>query len=667
MSTRSVETVRRPPFTGVLPAAALSRHRSAMRSGMNCTAYEWLGAHPVTENGKTGTRFAVWAPNAREVCVLLDRNHWQHGAFYLHGSDLGVWQGTVPDVGPGEVYKYSIRTQSGELLQKSDPYAFQAEVPPKTASVVTDLSQYQWQDQEWMERRRQTNWYERPLQTYEVHLGSWRRPKDGRRYLSYLELADQLVDYALDMGFTHLQLMPITEYPFDGSWGYQATGYFAPTSRYGTPDDFRMFVDRCHQAGLGVLLDWVPGHFPTDAHGLARFDGTSLYEHADPRQGFHPDWNTNIFNYGRNEVRNFLFSSARFWCEVYHVDGLRVDAVASMLYLDYSRQPGQWIPNRFGGRDNLEAIQFLKDLNVMLHGEYPGIMTIAEESTAWPGVSRPVYDGGLGFTMKWDMGWMNDTLRYLRRDPLYRGHHQHDLSFRSLYGFTENFVLPLSHDEVVHGKKSLVSQMPGDHWQMFANLRLLLGYQATLPGKSLLFMGAELAQWTEWNHDIELDWMLESIDTHAGIKRFVKDLNFLVRNHPSLHELDTTHAGFAWIQADDAVNSVYAFSRFAKEGKETTIVILNMTPVPRGDYRVGVPEAGFYKEVLNSDAWMYGGTDVGNQGGVESEPVQMHGRAQSIQVQLPPLGMLVFKAEPSRRPAEAAARPSLKATPPAVR
>jgi len=622
---------------------------------MNCTAYEWLGAHPVVNGNQIGTRFGVWAPNAREVCVVSDRNQWTHGAFYLNSSDDGVWFGTVPEMRPGETYKYSIRTLTGELIEKCDPYGFACEHPPRTASIVTDLSQFHWHDDDWIEHRSTSNWYEQPVQIYEVHLGSWRRPKDGRQYFSYSELADQLIEYCQGLGFTHLQLMPITEYPFDGSWGYQSTGYFAPTSRHGTPQDFMMFVNKCHRAGLGVLIDWVPGHFPTDAHGLDQFDGTALYEHADPRQGFHPDWNTNIFNYGRYEVRNFLLSSARFWCDKYHVDGIRVDAVASMLYLDYSRNSGQWIPNRFGGRENLEAIQFLKDLNVMLHGEFPGIMTIAEESTAWPGVSRPVYDGGLGFTMKWDMGWMNDSLRYLRRNPIHRQHHQNELSFRSLYAFTENFVLPLSHDEVVHGKKSLLSQMPGDQWQMFANLRLLLGYQAVLPGKTLVFMGAELGQWTEWNHDSELDWVLESIDTHAGIKRYVKDLNYLVRENPALYERDCSHDGFAWIQADDALNSVYAFCRFSKNHEQTLVAVLNMTPTPRDGYRVGVPLGGEYKEILNSDSWLYGGTDVGSGGGVTSDPIHMHGQPYSIELTLPPLGMLVLRyAGPKRKPTDAA-------------
>lgn len=618
---------------------------------MNCTAYEWLGAHLCDDENRTGTRFAVWAPNAREVCVVCDGNSWSHGGFYLNSSDSGVWSGFIPGMGAGEAYKYSIRTQAGNLIEKADPYAFFSEVPPKTASVVYDLSNYQWSDQAWMAERASTNWFSQPINVYEVHLGSWRRPKDGRKYYSYRELADQLIKYAVEMDYTHLQLMPISEYPFDGSWGYQPTGYFAPTSRYGTPIDFMSFVNRCHEAGIGVLIDWVPGHFPTDGHGLGQFDGTSLYEHQDARKGFHPDWNTYIFNYGRNEVRDFLYSNARFWCEKYHIDGLRVDAVASMLYLDYSREAGEWIPNQFGGRENLEAIQFMKDCNTMLHGEFPGILTIAEESTAWPGVSRPVYTGGLGFTMKWDMGWMNDTLKYMRNDPIHRRFHQNQLSFRSLYAFSENFMLPLSHDEVVHGKRSLISQMPGDQWQQFANLRLLLGYQGTVPGKKLLFMGGEFGQWTEWNHDTELDWALLEFDTHAGMKRFVHDINHLVIKHPALHELDHSPEGFSWIQADDAANSVYAFGRYSSGGKEKLVVAMNMTPVPREGYRVGVPDAGYYKELLNSDAKLYGGTDVGNGGGVESEPTPMHGMANSIELTLPPLAILVMKAEPTRQDA----------------
>jgi 1,4-alpha-glucan branching enzyme len=607
--------------------------------------YNTLGAHVAEVDGVHGTRFAVWAPNAAEVSVLCDANHWKHGKNQLRGSDSGIWSGFVPELGHGTAYKYGIRTRSGQFLEKSDPFAFYAEHPPKTASIVYNHEPFPWRDDEWMRKRQSTNAHEKPLSIYEVHLGSWKRPKDGRRYFSYRELAHQLVDYSHEMGFTHLQLMPITEYPFDGSWGYQATGYFAPTCRYGTPDDFKYFVDYCHQADLGVLIDWVPAHFPTDGHSLGRFDGTACYEHADPRQGFHPDWGTYIFNYGRNEVREFLFSSARFWLEMYHVDGLRVDAVASMLYLDYSRDEGQWIPNQYGGRENLEAIQFLKDLNIHVHGEFPGILTIAEESTAWGGVSHPVYNGGLGFSMKWDMGWMNDTLRYMAHEPVHRAYHQNDLSFRMIYAFTENFVLPLSHDEVVHGKKSLLSQMPGDYWQQFANLRLLYAYQYTSPGKKLLFMGGELGQWTEWNHDSQIDWALLGHRYHDGLRRLIGDLNHLHRSNAALHELDFKSEGFNWIQADDWKNSVFAFIRMAKNSDDCIVAVANFTPVPREDYRVGVPRPAFYREMLNTDAGIYGGGNIGNGGGVSSEPVKSHGRSDSIVLTLPPLSMVILKPE----------------------
>ncbi len=626
--------------------ALSSRQHYAMNTGMDCTAYRYLGAHRVVQEGREGTRFAVWAPNAREVCVICDENGWQHGGFYLNSSDSGVWSGFMPGVSVGSKYKYSLRTPGGAIIEKADPYAFYSEQPPQTASIVYDITRFEWGDQEWMSARREFDWAHSPMTVYEVHLGSWKRPWDGRRYHSYAELAEMLGEYCRELGFTHVELMPITEYPFDGSWGYQATGYFAPTSRFGTPEDFQKFVDSLHQQGLGVIVDWVPAHFPSDPHALGRFDGTALYEHADPRQGFHPDWNTYIFNYGRNEVRNFLLSSARFWCDVYHVDGLRVDAVASMLYLDYSRKAGQWVPNQHGGRENLEAIRFLQDFNAMVHGEFPGVVTIAEESTAWGGVSRPVYTGGIGFSMKWDMGWMNDTLRYLRNEPIHRKFHQHELSFRMVYAFTENFVLPLSHDEVVHGKGSLINQMPGDDWQKFANLRLLYGYQYTTPGKPLLFMGDEFAQRTEWNHDSQLQWELLQYPPHDGVKRFVGDLNRLVKDHPALHELDFDGAGFCWIHADDANNSVYAWRRHARNG-ETLIVVMNMTPVPRYNYRIGVPTAGHYIELLNSDAKLYGGTDVGNAGGVKSEHTPSHGQQQSLNLTLPPLGLIVMKLDPS--------------------
>lgn len=611
--------------------------------GMNSTQYRYLGAHPDVVNGIQGTRFAVWAPNAREVCVICDDNYWTHGRFYLNSSDSGVWSGFMPGIKHGDTYKYSLRTVSGHVVQKADPYAFYHEVPPRSASIVYDLSGFEWQDGAWLRKRESTNWYEQPISIYEVHLGSWKRPRDGRSYFNYRELAHMLVDYVLDLGYTHIELLPITEHPFDGSWGYQTTGYFAPTSRFGTPHDFKYFVDYCHQAGLGVIVDWVPAHFPTDGHSLSCFDGTCCYEHADPRKGYHPDWGTLIFNYGRHEVRDFLLSSARFWVEEYHVDGLRVDAVASMLYLDYSRKSGEWIPNIFGGRENLEAIQFLKDLNVLMHQQFPGILMIAEESTAWGGVSRPVYAGGLGFGYKWDMGWMNDTLRYLRREPIHRSYHQNELSFRMVYAFTENFVLPLSHDEVVHGKRSLLSQMPGDYWQQFANLRLLYGYQYTMPGKKLLFMGGELAQWTEWDYRTELDWALMGQPNHQGITRLIRDLNRLYQHEPALHQLDTAPEGFRWITCDDWQNSCYAYLRYARNPQDYVIIVLNFTPVPRHHYRIGVPLPGYYKEIMNTDARYYGGSDVGNAGGVYSEPQASHGMPYSIDLVLPPLGMLILK------------------------
>ena len=613
-------------------------------TGADCAAYEGMGAHLQTRDGVEGCHFTVWAPNAREVCVVNDANGWQHGAFYLNGSDSGKWFGFVPGVRAGEKYKYSIRTHDDRVITKSDPYAFHAETRPKTASVVYDLSTFQWTDGEWMSERSRRDWRHEPVTTYEVHLGSWKRPWDEREYLSYEELGDHLIPYVKDLGFTQLQLMPITEYPFDGSWGYQCTQYFAPTSRYGSPHDFQRFVDRCHNAGLSVLIDWVPGHFPSDDFALARYDGTALYEHADPRQGYHPDWNTYIFNYGRSEVRDFLLSSARFWLDVYHVDGLRVDAVASMLYLDYSRKSGEWVPNQYGGRENLEAIQFLKDMNTALHAEFPGAVTVAEESTSWPGVTTPVYDGGLGFTFKWDMGWMNDTLRYLRRDPVHRAHHQNELSFRMVYAFHENFVLPLSHDEVVHGKGSLIDQMPGDDWQKFANLRLLLGYQYTTPGKPLLFMGGEIAQWKEWDHDGQLDWDLLQHAPHQGIQNFVRDLNRVQTEQPALHQRDCEAGGFQWIAADDSASSVYAWCRYAADGHDVCVVVMNMTPAVREGYRIGVPQAGSYAEILNSDAETYGGTNVGNGGRVESAPEGSHGFENSLSLTLPPLGIVVLRA-----------------------
>lgn len=627
-------------------ADRLGNYRAALeqiQSGTNATMYHWLGAHPTEHDGKQGTRFAVWAPNAAEVSVISHGNGWSPGRDHLWGSDSGVWSGFIEGFGHGDAYKYAIRGKDGQIHEKADPVAFFAEKPPQTASICWDLSRYEWSDSDWLARRASTDWLKRPISIYEVHLGSWKRPKDGRTYYSYHELAAMLVDHCHEYGFTHLELMPITEYPFDGSWGYQTTGYFAPTSRYGSPDDFKHFVDTCHKNGIGVIMDWVPAHFPTDAHGLGNFDGTSLYEHSDPRKGFHPDWNTLIFNYGRHEVRDFLLSSARFWIDQYHIDGLRVDAVASMLYLDYSRDDGEWIPNQFGGRENLDAIQFLKDMNVELHGQFPGVLTLAEESTSWGGVSHPVYNGGLGFSMKWDMGWMNDTLRYIRRDPIHRTHHQDELSFRMVYAFTENFALPLSHDEVVHGKQSLLSQMPGDVWQKFANLRVLYGYQFTQPGKNILFMGAELGQWVEWDHDGELDWPLIGEPMHDGLRTFVSELNNLYKNHRALFEADFTPEGFEWVAADDAANSTYAYLRKSNDGVENLLCVFNMTPVPRDEYRIGVPVPGYYKEILNSDASKYGGSNIGNNGGVYSEPIASHGRENSIAMTVPPLSCVVFR------------------------
>lgn len=606
------------------------------------TLYRQLGAHPA--NG--GVNFAVWAPNAKEVSVISDGNGWTPERDWLNSSDTGIWSGFVEGVQPGTKYKYAIRTHDGQLLEKADPVAFAAELRPGTASIVWGLRDLEWHDAEWVKKREETNWLEAPVSAYEVHPGSWKRPGDGRQFYNYRELAHLLTEYVLETGYTHVQLMPITEHPFDGSWGYQTTGYFAPTSRFGTPHDFQYFVDYLHQHNIGVLLDWVPGHFPTDAHGLAQFDGTHLYEHADPRLGFHPDWNTLIFNYGRREVSEFLLSSARFWCDVYHIDGLRVDAVASMLYLDYSRESGEWIPNKHGGRENLEAIDFLQDFNTVMHAEFPGTMTIAEESTAWPGVSRPVYTGGLGFTMKWDMGWMNDTLRFMKRDPIHRRWHLNDLTFRSIYAFTENFMLPLSHDEVVHGKKSLLSQMQGDEWQQFANLRLLYAFQFAASGKKLQFMGGELGQWDEWDHDGEIDWVLRTFDTHEGVRRLVCDLNRLYCSERALHTSDVHADGFNWIVGDDRTNCVVAFARQTLDKSEQIVVVANLTPTPRSKYRIGVPAKGFYAELLNSDAKWYGGSDVGNAGGVWSTTADSHGYTQSLELELSPLSVTVLRHKP---------------------
>ncbi|MGE5243400.1 MAG: 1,4-alpha-glucan branching protein GlgB [Betaproteobacteria bacterium] len=614
--------------------------------GTHYRAYEKLGAHRIAVGSTTGVHFAVWAPNAARVSVIGDFNAWDgrvHPMRLL--ADSGIWEIFVPDLADGEKYKYEIRTQSGDILKKSDPYGVAFEVPPLSASVVRDISGYRWRDQAWMQSRaEQAGWFERPMAIYEVHLGSWARvPEDGERSLTYREMAGRLVPYVRDLGFTHIELLPVMEHPFSGSWGYQVLGFFAPTSRFGPPEDFKFFVDACHAAGLGVILDWVPGHFPKDEHGLARFDGTALYEHADPRQGEHRDWGTLIFNYGRNEVRTFLLSNALFWLEEYHVDGLRVDAVASMLYLDYSRGEGEWIPNRFGGRENLEAIAFLQQLNMLTHGRQPGTITAAEESTAFTGVSRPVYLGGLGFSYKWNMGWMHDILEYVAEDPVHRRWHHTLLTFSMLYAYTENFILPFSHDEVVHGKRAMLDKIPGDAWQKCATLRTLYGYMFAHPGKKLLFMGCEFGQWREWSHDTSLDWHLLDDLPHQGIRRWVQDVAALYRSEPALYAADFDPETFRWIDCNDNENSVVSFLRFGSDRREFVAAVLNFTPVPREEYRIGVPEPGWYKELLNSDAALYGGSNVGNGGGVGSEPIPAHGFQHSLSLTVPPLGCLLLK------------------------
>ncbi|MEQ1833313.1 MAG: 1,4-alpha-glucan branching protein GlgB [Candidatus Eisenbacteria bacterium] len=609
-------------------------------------AFEKFGSHRVQLGLATGVHFAVWAPNAQRVSVIGDFNGWDgrvHPMRQLVPS--GVWELFVPDLPDGEKYKFEIRTAEGHLLEKTDPFGVSFELPPRTAAIVRDLRGYTWGDREWMtDRLGHREWLDEPMSAYEVHLGSWARiPEEDNRFLTYRELADRLPAYVKDLGFTHIELLPVMEHPFSGSWGYQVLGFFAPTSRFGPPEDFKYFVDRCHQAGLGVILDWVPGHFPKDAYGLARFDGSALYEHEDPRQGEHQDWGTLIFNYGRNEVRNFLLSNALFWLEEYHIDGLRVDAVASMLYLDYSRRPGEWIPNAFGGRENIDAISFVQRLNVLTHGEHPGTITAAEESTAWPGVSRPVHLGGLGFTYKWNMGWMHDMLHYAHEDPVHRRWHHNLVTFSMIYAFTENFVLPFSHDEVVHGKGALLDKMPGDAWQKCATLRTLLGYMWGHPGKKLIFMGCEFGQWREWNHDRSLDWHLLDDPTHDGIRRFVQALNWHYRAEPALHECDFLPDGFRWIDCNDNEHSIISFVRYAKDPANAVVMVFNFTPVPRYGYRIGVPEGGAYVELLNSDAALFGGGDIGNAGQVHTEAVPLHGFLQSVALTVPPLGCLLLK------------------------
>ena len=613
--------------------------------GNHTTVYEKLGAHPITQDGTNGVHFAVWAPNADHCSVVGDFNDWDgrtHPMRMLGSS--GIWAAFVPDAGIGQRYKFELRTRHGHIILKTDPYGFAFELPPATASVIC-RPDYDWGDDEWMRTRsEQDSWFHKPMAVYEVHLGSWARiPEEGERYLTYAELANRLIPYVKHMGYTHIELLPVMEHPFSGSWGYQVTGFFAPTSRFGPPQEFKRFVDACHRQGIGVILDWVPGHFPKDAYALARFDGTALYEHADPRQGEHRDWGTLIFNYGRNEVRNFLLANALYWLKEYHADGLRVDAVASMLYLDYSRQAGEWVPNRFGGRENLDAIDFVRQMNTLTHAQHPGSITVAEESTAWPSVSRPTYVGGLGFTYKWNMGWMNDILEYVTQDPIHRRWHHRHVSFSLIYAFTENFILPFSHDEVVHGKGSMFGKAPGDDWQKAATLRALYGFMYAHPGKKLMFMGSEFGQGREWNYDQSLDWHLLESPFHGGIHRFVKDLNRIYASEAALHDVDFDPSGFQWIDCNDNENSVVSFIRRARSGEEV-VVVVNFTPVPRDGYRIGVPAAGAYEELINSDAELYGGSNLGNAGVVFTEPLPSHGFEHSLRLQLPPLGCLLLRA-----------------------
>ncbi len=616
--------------------------------GTHQALQEKLGAHLCEVQGVSGVLFAVWAPNAKGVSVIGDWNEWDTRRHPMRSrGQSGVWELFLPGVPEGSIYKYEVRSAPGPFAaqQKADPCGFYAEMRPRSGSIVFSLDRYRWQDETWMVERSHRNILEQPMAVYELHLGSWKRvPGEGNRFLTYKELAADLIPYVKGLGFTHIQLLPVMEHPYDASWGYQTLGYFAPTSRFGSPVDFMSFVDACHRQEIGVILDWVPAHFPRDGHGLRRFDGTSLYEHADPRMGEHPDWNTLIFNYGRNEVRSFLLSNALFWLKQYHADGLRADAVASMLYLDYSRKAGEWIPNRYGGNENLEAIDFLKKLNELVH-QIPGAFSVAEESTAWPGVTRPVYTGGLGFTFKWNLGWMHDMLEYMQNDPIFRKYHHNNLTFLLLYAFQENFILPLSHDEVVHGKRSLIAKMPGDYSQQFANLRLLYGTMYGQPGKKLLFMGAEFGQWNEWDSSRSLDWNLLEYDPHCKLQRFVMDLNRLYRSQPALYEVDFQPSGFEWIDFGDWEQSLVCFLRRAKNPQDFVVFACNFTPVAREHYRVGVPETGYYRELLNSNSEIYGGDNLGNCGGVLAEPLPCHGRPYSVSLIMPPLSVLVLKKD----------------------
>ena len=627
--------------------------RQLFKEGAHLRLFDRLGAHLI----EGGTRFSVWAPNALSVSVIGDFNGWDPEAHPLTlDPSCGVWEGLLPDVSEGALYKYHLvaerqdEAEDGDKgdkiyeVDKADPFGFRHQTPPETASIVTRLD-YEWGDETWMASRESQDAFASPMTIYEVHLGSWRRvPEEGRRSLSYREHAEGLVSYVAEMGFTHVEIMPVMEHPFYGSWGYQITGFFAATRRYGEPEDLMYLIDRFHQRGIGVILDWVPGHFPDDEHGLSYFDGQHLFEHEDPREGVHPDWNSLLFNYERGEVRSFLLSSALFWLERFHADGLRVDGVASMLYRDYSRREGEWIPNAEGGRENFEAIRLLRDLNEQIQEEVPGALIFAEESTSWPMVTKPSLVGGLGFDLKWDMGWMHDSLRYLQRDPLHRAFHHNEITFRALYAFDESYILPLSHDEVVHGKGSLLNKMPGDRWQKLANLRLLYAYMYAQPGKKLLFMGAELAQWREWNHDSSLDWHLLEDPAHEGIQTFVRDLNRLHKKQDALHAADMEPRGFEWIDGTDAKQSVISFIRFGEPGRKPILAIFNFTPIPRHDYRIGVPREGRWTELLNTDAQVYGGTGVGNLGGTDTEEIPFHDRQYSLVLSLPPLGALYFEA-----------------------
>ncbi len=654
MSQRKADELRQVPKPGdsrkpVLDRVSLLTDDDIylFNEGNHFRLYEKLGAHPMVSQGMAGTYFAVWAPNAEQVFVMGDFNGWDKMSHPLKArAHSGIWEGFISGMTMGSHYKYHIRSQyKGYRVDKADPFALYNEVPPRTGSIVWDLA-YTWGDKEWMANRGERTGPDAPMAIYEVHLGSWVRvPEEGNRPLTYREIAPKLAEYVLEMGFTHVEFLPVMEHPFYGSWGYESLGYFAPTSRYGQPQDFMFLIDLLHQHGIGVILDWVPSHFPNDEHGFGFFDGTHLFEHDDPRKGIHPDWNSFIFNYSRNEVRSFLMSSALFWLDVFHADGLRVDAVASMLYLDYSRREGEWIANRYGGKENLDAIGFLRRFNEEVYRDFPDVQTIAEESTAWPMVSRPTYAGGLGFGMKWDMGWMHDTLDYMSQDPIFRKYHHNKTTFRLLYAFQENFVLTLSHDEVVHGKGSLLGKMPGDEWQKFANLRLLFGYMYAQAGKKLLFMGGEFGQWREWNHEESLDWHLLDYPLHAGLRQWMRDLNRLYRSEQALHELDFESAGFEWIDCNDSEHSVLSLLRRARSTDESVIVVCNFTPLPRFNYRIGASSGGYWREILNSDGQNYGGSGHGNLGGVEASPVPTHGRPCSLNLVLPPLSAVFLKKE----------------------